>query len=98
MRPIAGLLCLLSVFVVSASAEPLSGTQPLEDKDDLATKMVAGIDAYLMRELAASVEKRKHYWKPDYSSPEAYTKSIEPNRKRLKRILGMVDERKEFDD
>jgi dienelactone hydrolase len=91
-------LCDLGVFVVPASAEPLPGTRPLEDKDDLAMKMVAGIDKYLMRELAASPEKRKAYWKPDYASAEAYTKSVEPNRQRLKKILGVVDERKKFDD
>ena len=33
-----------------------------------------------------------------FSSPEAYVKSVEPNRQRLKKILGMVDERKKFDD
>ena len=87
-------LC-LSLLVV---ADPLPGTQPLEDKDDLAMKMVAGIDKYLMHELAASPERRKAYWKPDYSSPEACTKSVEPNRQRLKKILGVVDERKKFDD
>ena len=83
-------LC-LSLLVV---ADPLPGTQPLEDKDDLAMKMVAGIDKYLTRELKASVEKRKAHWKPDFSSPEAYAKSVEPNRQRLKQILGMIDERK----
>ena len=98
--PLSGLLC-ASVslwFVSSVRAEPLPGTQPLEDKADLAMKMVAGIDAYLTRELAASPEKRKAHWKPDFSSPEAYARSVEPNRQRLKKILGMVDERKKFDD
>ena len=86
------------LLAVAIGAEPLSNTQPLDDKDDLAMKMVAGIDKYLMRELAASVEKRKAHWNPDFSSPEAYAKSVEPNRQRLKKILGMVDERKKFDD
>ena len=90
------LSCIVLAFCVGA--EPLPNTKPLEDKDDLAMKMVAGIDKYLMRELAASVEKRKQHWKPDFSSPEAYAKSVEPNRQRLKKILGMVDERKKFDD
>jgi dienelactone hydrolase len=55
--------------------------------------MVAGIDKYLMHELAASVGKRKAYWKPDYSSPEAYSRSVEPNREHLRHILGVVDKR-----
>ena len=88
----------LCVVGGGSNAEPLAGTKPLEDKDDLAMKMVAGIDKYLTRELAASPEKRKAHWKPDFSSPEAYAKSVEPNRQRLKKILGMVDERKKFDD
>src|SRR5205823_12079866 len=40
-----------------------------------------------------SVEKRKQFWKTDYSSPEAYAKSVAPNRERLKTILGVVDRR-----
>jgi dienelactone hydrolase len=77
-------------------AEPLPDTKPLAREGDLAAQMVEGIDKYLMRELAASVEKRKQYWKPDYSSAEAYTKSVQPNRERLKKILGIVDERVPF--
>ncbi|HEY7152609.1 MAG TPA: hypothetical protein VH575_01510 [Gemmataceae bacterium] len=74
-------------------AEPLPDTKPLAREGDLAAQMVEGIDKYLMRELAASVEKRKQYWKPDFSSAEAYTKSVQPNRERLKKILGVVDAR-----
>ena len=61
-----------SIFLaLCVGAEPLPNTQALDDKDDLAMKMVTGIDKYLMRELTASVAKRKQYWKPDFSSPEA---------------------------
>ncbi|HXG12500.1 MAG TPA: hypothetical protein VNK04_22280 [Gemmataceae bacterium] len=85
---------LLALRVVGPlAAEPLPGTQPLTAEGDLAAQMVAGIDKYLMREIAASVEKRKQYWKPDFSSVEAYVKSVEPNRERLKKILGVVDPR-----
>src|SRR5262249_31392674 len=44
----------------------------------------------------ASVERRQQYWKPDFSSPEAYQKSIKPNRDRLKKMLGVVDSRVPF--
>jgi dienelactone hydrolase len=77
----------------SLGAEPLPETKPLTRQGDLAAQMVEGIDKYLMRELAASVEKRKQYWKPNFSSTEAYTKSVQPNRERLKKILGVVDAR-----
>ncbi len=84
---------LLLLTVSPLCAEPLPGTQALTADGDLAAQMVAGIDKYLMRELAASVEKRKQYWKPDFSSPEAYAKSVQPNREHLKKILGVVDQR-----
>jgi dienelactone hydrolase len=88
----------LLLLVAPLAAEPLPDTKPLTTEDDLAARMVAGIDAYLMRDLAASVEKRKAYWKPDYSSPEAFSRSVEPNREHLRHILGVVDRRVPFQD
>jgi dienelactone hydrolase len=76
-----------------AAAEPLPDTRPLTAEGDLAAQMVEGMHKYLDRELAASVKKRQEFWKPDFSSPEAYAKSVEPNRERLRRILGVVDKR-----
>src|SRR5581483_9343485 len=82
-------LCLLG----SAAGDELPGTQPLTESGDLAAKMVEGIDRYLMRALAASVERRQERWKVDDSSLEAYRKSIEPQRQRLRKILGAIDPR-----
>ncbi len=79
-------------------ADSLPNTKALEEKGDLSAIMVEGIGKYLDRELAASVEKRKQFWKIDKSSPEAYAKSVAPNRERLKKILGVVDERVKFTD
>jgi dienelactone hydrolase len=89
-------LSLLAVILLPlwARAEPLSGTKPLERSGDLAAAMVEGIDKYLMRELEESPKKRKGYWKDaDVSSPEAWAKSVQPKRERLKKLLGMVEER-----
>jgi cephalosporin-C deacetylase-like acetyl esterase len=74
-------------------AQPLPGTKLLETRDDLARVMVEGIDRYLTKRTAESVARRAEYWKPDYTSAEAYEKSIAPNRERLRRILGVVDAR-----
>jgi len=60
---------------------------------DLAAAMVAGIDAFLMRGLGASLERRQEHWQRDFSSPEAYAASVAPNRERLRVIIGAVDER-----
>src|SRR5437588_7087259 len=83
----------LFLFPAGIRAEPLPGTKPLEMKGDLARQMVDGIDRYLTRATAASVDRRKEYWKPDYSSHEAYAKSVQPNRDRLRKIIGAVDQR-----
>src|SRR5262245_19885451 len=94
MRPASPLALAFVLLLTSAlSADPLPGTKPLTMKGDLAAQMVSGIDKYLDRELAASVEKRKTFWKPDFSSPEAYEKSVQPNRERLARLIGVVDKR-----
>src|SRR5262245_24164602 len=91
-------LLLTALSFPARAAESLPDTKPLTEDGDLAAKMVEGIDKYLMRELAASIDKRKQYWKPDFSSAEAYDKSVQPNRERLKKILGVVDERVPFTD
>jgi dienelactone hydrolase len=89
---------LFALTLPVAAAAPLPDTKLLAEQGDLAAKMVEGIDKYLMREIAASVEKRKQYWKPDFSSPETYLKSVQSNRDRLKKILGVVDDRVPFTD
>ena len=75
------------------SGPPLPGTEVLTMEGDIAAQMVAGIDKFLLREIDLSVQRREKHWNRDFSSPEAYNKSIEPNRQRLKKILGVVDER-----
>jgi hypothetical protein len=52
------------IAATSSQAQPLPGTKPLDWKgdDDLAAKMVAGIDKYLMRELEAAPKNREKIW------------------------------------
>ncbi|MCU0879610.1 MAG: hypothetical protein MUF06_17675, partial [Pirellulaceae bacterium] len=87
----------LSLAQELGSGEPLAGTERLTMEGDIAAQMVAGIDKFLLREIDLSVERRAKHWKRDFSSPDAYDKSIEPNRQRLAKILGVVDERVPFD-
>ena len=77
--------------------EPYPGTEPLTWQGDLASELVAGADRFLLGELAASIERRAAFWQRDLSSPEAYNKSVEPNRRRLAHILGVRDARVPFD-
>lgn len=73
--------------------KPLPGTEPLTLQGDLASELVAGVDKFLLRELAESIARRESHWKRDFSSPQKYTESVEPNRKRLAHILGVRDTR-----
>jgi dienelactone hydrolase len=95
MPPIRFLVITLAAQSVASAllAQPLPKTQPLKREGDLAAQMVAGIDRYLMREWKRSAEVRQDFWKPDYSSWAAYERSVQPNRERLRQILGVVDKR-----
>lgn len=84
----------LLALLITAPDDPLPGTLPLEAEGDLASDMVDGIHRFLDRETADSVERRAPLWKRDRSSPEAYSKSVAPNRTRLGRMIGVVDSRR----
>jgi dienelactone hydrolase len=83
--------------VKAADAQPLKGTQPLTMKGDIAAQLVAGVDKFLLKEIDKSALRRAKFWKRDTTSPEAYDKSIKPNRQRLAHILGVRDQRVSFD-
>ncbi len=83
----------LAVTAPVAGQSTLPGTAPLEAQGDLAQEMVEGIHSYLDRATTEAASGRGRFWMPDYASPEAYGRSVEPNRERLRTILGVVDER-----
>jgi dienelactone hydrolase len=78
-------------------AEALPGTQPLTLEGDVTSQLVDGVDRFLLSELQKSIARRAAHWQRDFSSPEAYRKSLEPNRLRLAHILGVRDPRVPFD-
>jgi dienelactone hydrolase len=93
-RACVGMLSLLAFLETArVQAQALPGSSLLQGKEDFAAKMVDGIDRYLTRALSASVAKRQEYWKPDYTSTEAYLASVAPNRERFKKIIGVIDQR-----
>ena len=77
----------------AVKAVPLAGTKLLTEKGDIASKLVAGVDRFLLKQIQQSVVAREKHWKRDFSSPAAYQKSIQANRKRLAYILGLRDSR-----
>ena len=85
MRPILLLIVVASIPHSSVHAEKvsLSGSKPLKMTGDIASTLVDGVDRFLLRETSNSVARRESHWQRDFSSPEAYAKSIEKNRERL---------------
>ena len=84
---------LVAFCFLCGAGPPLPGTKPLTVTGDIASELVAGVDRFLLREIAESTAKRARYWKRDFSSIAAYNASVEPNRKRLAHILGVRDQR-----
>lgn len=58
---------------------------------DRSKKMLNGAHAFIDRKIEESVAGRAKYWQPDFSSPQAYEKSIQPNRERFMHSIGVVD-------
>jgi dienelactone hydrolase len=75
----------------------LPKTQPLTKDGDLAAQMVEGIHRSLIKQTEKSVDSRQALWHPDYSSPKAYDISVDPNRRRLCKAIGVIDQRVPFE-
>lgn len=97
---LASVLAILALAAGPAllAQEPdiLPGTKPLTATGDLSAQMRAGIDQFIGREYERAANERSQLWKRDLSSAEAYARSIAPNRERLRRMIGLVDERMPF--
>ncbi|MCX7420831.1 MAG: hypothetical protein NT013_14990 [Planctomycetia bacterium] len=90
---VAGHLAVWSSAGLSQESDSLPGTKKLEMAEPLDVVMVNGIDKFALRELTESPKRRDAMWKRDYSTAEAYAKSVAPNRQRLLTNIGGVDPR-----
>src|SRR3954470_13666424 len=92
-EPLIFLLALLFPLApaIHAADDRLPNTSLLQATGDLASDLVAGVDRFLLQQLAASETNRARHWHRDFSSAEAYDKSIETNRARLTHIIGARD-------
>lgn len=78
----------------TTSARNLPDTELLSwEEEDLSGRLMDGAHRFVERQIAESIEKRAAFWKYDFSSPDSYEKSIEDNRERFGRIIGVVDPR-----
>ncbi len=91
----AWLLNFAIAFGTAIGDEPdvLPGTKHLTEHGDFSERMVRGIDTYLTKATEHATNSRIEFWNRDFSSPSSYTKSVDPNRRRLQSMIGAVDRR-----
>lgn len=70
----------------------LPGTDPLVLKEDISYRLLNEAHTFVEKKIQESVHKRSRYWNRNVSSRQAYDASVEPNRKHLRKALG-IDER-----
>lgn len=87
-------VCCSSTWVLAQDRPAtVPGTQPLTADKPLDVLIVEGIDRFCLKEIDRARDQRESLWKRDYSSPEAYAKSIETQRAKFRVIIGAVDQR-----
>jgi dienelactone hydrolase len=69
----------------------LPGTQHLTWQGDLSVKMLDGAHKFIEERIDASVSSRPKLWTRDLSSPAAYEASVESNRRRFMKCIGVED-------
>jgi dienelactone hydrolase len=94
MRIVSLILFVAQLGSVATAADLLPGTKTLTwPEPDLSGRLMDGAHQFVERKIAEAPARRGAYWKRDFSSPDAYAKSIAANRERLRSILGVVDAR-----
>ena len=76
--------------------EVLAGTKPLTWDGDLSDKMLDGAHKFIEEKINESIVNRLKLWNRDFSSREAYEPSVEPNRKRFMKCIGVEDKTEPF--
>jgi len=74
----------------------LPGTKLLTLNGDLSVKMLDGAQKFIEEKIKTSVNDRLKLWSRNFSSGEAYEISVEPNRKRFIKCIGVEDKTEPF--
>jgi len=80
-----------SIFTYSKMAEVLPGTQLLNPESDLSARMLSEAHKFIEEKLNESIASRSKLWNRDFTSRGAYEKSVDSNRKRFMKYIGVVD-------
>jgi dienelactone hydrolase len=85
-------LC-IGALALSGQVRTLPGTQPLTWEGDLSERMMDGAHRFVERKIEESLQSRQKHWKRDFTSRQTYERSVEPNRQRFMKTIGVVDPR-----
>ena len=77
------------ILTEAEDTEPLAGTKLLQWEDDIASRMIDGVDRFLLREIEAAKQHRARQNKVELFSQKAYLDFLKPQRERLAKILGV---------
>ncbi len=77
-------------------AEVLPGTKLLAANGDLSIKMLDGAHKFIERKIEESTVSRPKFWDRNFGSKEAYEASVEPNRRRFIKYIGVEDKTEPF--
>lgn len=72
----------------------MPGTKPLAAEKDRSIKILDNAHLFIERKIEQSQAQRSQYWKRDFSSRDAYERSVEPNRQRFMKAIGLEDKSK----
>src|SRR5262249_3115489 len=86
------LVCILN-GAMADEATRLPNTEPLTLEGDLSSMMHEAAHRDMERMIAFAPRERARFWNRNTTTPEAYDRSIDPNRRRFREIIGLVDSR-----
>jgi dienelactone hydrolase len=86
------------VIAFSKMPDVMPGTKLLSMEGDLSVQMMDGAHRFIEKKIDESQLNRSKYWNRNFSSREAYESSIEPNRKRFMKYIGVVDKNLPFNN
>jgi dienelactone hydrolase len=84
------------VMNYSLMPDVLPGTEKLTMEGDLSEQMMDGAHGFIERKINESVIGRAKYWNRNLTGREAYESSVEPNRMRLMKCIGVEDKNEPF--
>ena len=89
--------CILALCIGAVApaqqVHTLPGTELLTWQGDLSERMMDGAHRFVERKIDESIGNRQRYWNRDFTSRPAYERSVEANRQRFMKTIGVVDPR-----